>query len=122
MPASGNAAWNPDDPITAAKLQNIENAVARSVDKGSSSTSTDQVLAFLIPTDTRSWTATAWNGNGKPTHIDVKSGATTVAAIDITYNGDDNPTQVTAVAGGKTITWTVTWDGAKFTNYTKAVV
>lgn len=124
MPASGNAVWAPGDAITATKLQNIESALTASLAKGANNQATDEILGFLIPIDTRSWTATTWDATytDKPTHIDVKDGATTVATLDITYNGYGNPTQVVAVAGGKTITYTISWTGTKFTGYTKAVV
>lgn len=89
---------------------------------GNANTDVSLLQALGLPVDTRSWTATTWTADKKPTHIDVKDGATTVATIDVTYNADSKPTSVVVVAGGKTITYTISWTGEQFNGYTKAVV
>lgn len=83
------------------------------------------INALLVGGDTRSWTATTWNTSGRPTHIDIKDGATVVATLDIMYNTANRPTQAIIVVGGKTVTITQTFDASnstKFVSRTKAVV
>lgn len=89
---------------------------------GDSNADTSLLMALGVPIDTRSWTATAWTADNKPTHIDIKDGAAVVGTLDVTYNANGKPTQVVAVAGGKTITYTINWTGDRYDGYTKAVV
>lgn len=97
-------------------------ALSEKVGKGTGNQSVEEVLAFLLPVDTRSWVATAWNADQKPTTIQVKDGVTVVATITIVYNANNRPTSMSVTAGGKTVTYTVTWTGDRFDSITKVVV
>jgi hypothetical protein len=91
--------------------------------KGDSNDDISFVQALFVSTDTRSLTPTAWNTENKPTTLEIKDGETVLGTINITYNASGKITQLVLAAGGKTVTYTQTFDGTgKFTGRTKAVI
>lgn len=90
---------------------------------GTDNTSLVKAKNLVLMIDTRSVVATAWHSSGKPTHIDIKDGATVLATIDTTYNSDGNPTQIITADNPVTvtITETITWSGNQFVSSTKVV-
>ncbi|RJX40044.1 hypothetical protein D3P09_11760 [Paenibacillus pinisoli] len=95
-------------------------AVAQaSVPRGVNNQSLAFIQTLLMPTDTRAWSVTAWDGD-KPATILIKDGATTVCTLTMSYN-DDKPVTMIAQAGATKVTWSATWNGEKLTGYTKAV-
>lgn len=92
---------------------------------GDSNQDVSYLKSFPVALDTRTWTATAWDANNSdlPTTIEVKDAATLVATISITYNSEGKPTQMVVTAGGKSVTYTQTWNNlTQFASRTKAVV
>lgn len=112
--------WATGDVITATKLTNIESGVENLHGTGNQVVALIQSLYHQI--DTRSWVATTWNTDAKPTHIDIKDGAVVVATLDLTWNTDGKLTQCIAAGGGKTVTYTVSWTGEQFNSISKVVV
>lgn len=92
------------------------------VGRGTANTAIEQVFAVILPVDTRSLVATAWNADSKPTALEFRNGAAVLVTVSITYNGDGKATQVQAVGDGKTITYTLSWTGEQFNSYTKVVI
>ena len=78
--------------------------------------------ALLLQIDTRSLVATAWNADDMPTSLEVRDGIDVIGTISITYDANENITELVETAGGKQITYTLTWDEEKFESMSKAVV
>lgn len=91
------------------------------VTTGASNQAFNLMKALGLQVDTRSWVATSWNTDNKPTHIDIKDGSTVLVTLDFTWTSG-KLTQVVASGGGKTVTYTITWSGDNFTGWTKVVV
>lgn len=87
---------------------------------GTGNASISVLQALLMPTDTRNWLATAWDGDDNPTTIQIRNGSTVVCTLTMTYE-DGNLKTLTAADGTRTITWTLTWTAGRFVSFTKAV-
>lgn len=72
MRSSGNAAWAPGDTITAAKLQNIENALKALEVVSALPVAGTAGRMVLLSTDLLVYrdTGTAWGPAGTPSHLD----------------------------------------------------
>lgn len=94
------------------------------INAGTANTDVQEILTFLLPTDTRSWIPTTFDATTptKPTHIDIKDGATVVATLDMTWDAAGNITQLVASDGETTVTYTVSWTDGVWQGTTKAVV
>jgi hypothetical protein len=99
-------------------------AFQKGIQDGDSNQDVSVLMSLGIPIDTRSWVCTAWSPAGKPTHVDIKDGATTVGTLDITYDaGTLKPVTVIALAGGRTVTYNIGWDASgRATGFGKTVV
>lgn len=91
-------------------------------DAGMTNASMDEIFSLFLPVDTRSLNPTAWDAEERATALEIRDGAIVLGTITITYNTDGKITQLVLTAGDKTVTYTQTWVGAKFTGRTKVVV
>lgn len=88
---------------------------------GTDNAAAASIFSLLLPVDTRNLNPTAWDAEERPTTIQIRNGTTVLGTVTITYNTDGKITQLVLAAGGKTITYTQTWAGLKFTGRTKVV-
>ena len=114
--------WNPGAApgISAENLNNLETQYESVV--GTANASATLLHALLLQIDTRSLVATAWNADDMPTSLEVRDGIDVIGTISITYDANENITELVETAGGKQVTYTLTWDDDKFEQMTKAVV
>ena len=111
--ADGTAAWT-------ARLTTAETGVTGKVGKGTDNANIEQVFSMLLPVDTRSLIATAWDADNNATTLEIRNGANVLVTITKTYTGG-KLTSMVAAGNGKTITWTIAWNGDKLESVTKAV-
>ena len=89
---------------------------------GTTNTDIDLIKTLFLFADTRSFVATAWDVDDRPTTLEIRDGVDVVADITITYNADGKITELAIADGAVTVTYTLTWDGNKFVSQTKAVI
>jgi hypothetical protein len=110
--------WTPADGVTDSDFNKIGSNL--NYLKGVVDTDITELQSLKIGIDQRTWEATTWDLDDNPTHIDIKSGATVLATIDLTWT-DLKLTEAIIVCNGKTITYTITWNDTKFVSKTKVV-
>jgi len=86
---------------------------------GTTNTDINKVKALELKTDTRSVNLTYTNS--QLTKVEEKDGTTVVKTTNLTYDANGNLTQVQEIAGGTTITTTLTYTSGTLTSVTKAV-
>lgn len=91
---------------------------------GVSNSSVEFAYLLQLPIDTRNYNVTTWDAANNPLHINIRSGITAVATIDLEWNSDNKLTKaiVKNSPATKIITYTFSWTGMRFNGYTKAVI
>ncbi|QRG70863.1 hypothetical protein [Brevibacillus choshinensis] len=88
--------------------------------KGTANADVNKTKAVQLQTDTRSLVLT-YTGN-QLTKVEEMDGATAIKTTNLTYNGDGTLATTQEIAGGTTVTKTLTYTSGKLSGVTKAVV
>lgn len=115
VPAPGTVTQS-GTPVNAGNLNNIETAVESMV--GKDNTTVGQRTALILETDTRNTVETYTNG--LLTQVVEQDGATVIRTTNLTYT-NGLLTQVQEIAGGKTVTTTISYTNGVMSGTSKTV-